>query len=110
MEVTLINSRRMYRSPTGVDVEKTEEFFAARRVRYEVDDGEEVKQKKLFISTNKLGLDAEVGDIENYLLEKEGITTSEDEDEIEGDDEVDSDDESESDDEVDSEEDNGEEE
>ena len=94
MQVDILSSRRIYRSPAGINVEKAEEHFSARKVRYKLvhDDGS-TEEKVGRASSGKLDFDASTEEIEGYFLNKEEQLLSEEDDELESDDELDSDDE-----------------
>lgn len=62
--MVVLSSRTFFKSPDGGITKRIEEHFWKRVIVYEVDE----EEKRIEIPSDKLGLDATIDDIENYIL------------------------------------------
>lgn len=83
IKINLKKSSRRYKSEPGEEVEKTEEFFVGRKIKYEaIYDSEDIKIKTIYVKPDELSLNAKIEDIEEYLIDREEELYQEEEAEI----------------------------
>lgn len=83
MDIEIQSTKRIYQSPPGINVKKSEKHFASRKVKYKVIDEEGNEEiKRTFIPAKEVGINSGVDKIREFLIQKENTSTNDFDEEI----------------------------